>query len=353
MIDFEQFVEWAETRFDDVVVKGDEVRINSIFTDDEKQKLWCNPYGGKHNRPFGVYHCWKTEKKGSLVSLVMHVDSCEWGEALDIVGGVDTSLADLEKQVDEILGGPKPKPKEEELEEEQPVLKLPNSTYYIDDLPDSSFYRVLAETYLLGRKLPIDDLMICTAGEYRNRIVIPYYDRDGELIYFNSRYIGTKDNVIRYKFPPKEIGIAKGDVIYCPKWPMAGGKIYLTEGEFDAYTLHICKFAAGAFGGKHLTENQLELLRSFRPVICVDSDKAGTEALAKIGETLLQNGFAEVGFVRPPRPYKDWNEMLQKVGPKVLAHYVRNKERRYGKEARGQVGDWDSLDREWRDFLEG
>ncbi len=48
-----------------------------------------------------------------------------------------------------------------------------------------------------------------------------------------------------------------------------------------------------------------------------------------------------------------WNEMLQKVGPKVLAHYVRNKERRYGKEARGQVGDWDSLDREWRDFLEG
>jgi hypothetical protein len=38
-VDFEKFLSWAESRFSPIEVKGEEVCINSIFTDDSKKKL--------------------------------------------------------------------------------------------------------------------------------------------------------------------------------------------------------------------------------------------------------------------------------------------------------------------------
>jgi len=89
-IDFEKFCQWAIDRFgeDEIKIKNNEVRINSIFCEDYKRKLWCNPYGGKkgqEDRPFGVYHCWKTGKCGNLVNLVMQVDECSFQEAKSVV----------------------------------------------------------------------------------------------------------------------------------------------------------------------------------------------------------------------------------------------------------------------------
>jgi len=60
-VDFDTFVDWAESRFGDIIVSYPEVKINSIFKDnDQDHKLWCNPDGGKDNIELGVYHCWKT-----------------------------------------------------------------------------------------------------------------------------------------------------------------------------------------------------------------------------------------------------------------------------------------------------
>ncbi len=63
-VDFDSFRQWAEDRFNgDILVKGNEIRINSIFTEDHKHHMWCNPYGGKHQREDGCYRCWKTGEK--------------------------------------------------------------------------------------------------------------------------------------------------------------------------------------------------------------------------------------------------------------------------------------------------
>ena len=61
-IDFDKFVRWADSRFHDIVISGSEVRINSIFTDDAKHKMWCSPSGGKSGRDFGVFHCFNTDE---------------------------------------------------------------------------------------------------------------------------------------------------------------------------------------------------------------------------------------------------------------------------------------------------
>ena len=101
-IPFKKFEQWAIDRFgaENVVVRPPEIRINSIFeTDDDDFHLWCNPSGGKKKRKHGSFHCFKTEKVGSLVKLVMIVDSCDRDTAIARLNGV-TSIRELEKQLE-------------------------------------------------------------------------------------------------------------------------------------------------------------------------------------------------------------------------------------------------------------
>lgn len=328
-IDFDRFLNWAERRFSDVVVKGEEIKVNSIFCEDYKHHLWCNPSGGKKDRPNGVFRCWKTDTKGSLVTLVMLVDHCTFEEAMEILGGADTNLQALEKMVEEMLFSKTPP--EKPLLMEETKLTLPPFTYTFDDLPSYSYFRVHGEAYLLQRRLPTTGLMICCGGDYKNRVIIPYYNKDKQLIYYNGRYIGDNEKVLRYLGPPKEIGIGKGDVLFVPIWPEPGDFVYLTEGEFDALSLCACGYKGIAFGGKSLSETQIILLRDMGivPVLALDADKYGKLALAKMGQQLLAAGFKKIAYVRPKEEDKDWNKFLQRLGPRVMKQYIKNSTKVY------------------------
>ena len=271
MIDFDKFLSWAESRWDgDVIVKGNEVKVNSIFKDDYEHKLWCNPSGGKGEFPHGVYHCWKSNEGGSLVSLVMDVDKCSFEEALHILDTGDISLLNIEKKLEDMLLQQLPV-----LPRVKDKIDIPEHTHLISSLPESNIYRAEAEIYLSSRHLSPTGLMVCTDGDYKNRIVIPYYDRKGNLIYFNSRYLGSSKKIPKYLGPPKEIGIGKGDVIYMPTWPENGSKVYLAEGEFEAQSICKTELNGGAFGGKSISEEQAYLLKNDQTVLCFDNDKAG------------------------------------------------------------------------------
>jgi DNA primase len=322
-IDFDLFLSWAESRFDGVVVKGNEIKLNSIFCEDYKHHLWCNPSGGKNNVPYGVFHCWKTDTKGSLVSLVMQVDKCSFEDALEILDSPNHSLDNLEKQVQEVFENKTQK----YVEIEKASIELPQGTYRFDDLPSSNYYKKNAEDYLKNRKISKDNLFICVSGQYKNRIIIPYYNKNGDLIYYNGRYVGETN--LRYMGPPKELGIGKGDVLYVPKWPKDGDKIYLAEGEFDAMSLSQCGFYSAAFGGKNLSEAQINIIRKYTPVLCLDADKAGAEALLFMGDLLLKKGFEEVYYVRASKEHKDWNSMYQQDGEKIVRAYIKYNEKIY------------------------
>jgi len=324
-IDFDLFLQWAESRFKDVVVAGNEIKVNSIFCEDYKHHLWCNPYGGKNNSPYGVFHCWKTDNKGSLATLVMQVDNCSFEEALDVLNSTNSNIEDLEKKVQEIFDK-KNEPKEF-LEIEKTKIELPPNTYSFDDLPSINNQRKIAEDYLRNRKISTEGLFLCTRGQYANRIIIPYYNKNKELIYYNGRSLSNEG--LRYLGPPKTLGIGKGDVLFVPNWPKEGEKIYLTEGEFDALSLSQVGFNSAAFGGKNLSEAQAEILKPYTPVICLDADKAGADALIKMGDFLLKKGFKDVFFIRAPKEHKDWNSMLQSDGEKIIRIYINNHEKRY------------------------
>jgi DNA primase len=328
-IDFDKFITWAESRFGDIKVKGHQVKINSIFTKepDYKYHLECNPYGGKKGaeRPNGVYHCWKTGEKGTLVGLVMQVDHVPYEDALEILDG-NMALSEIERMIEEMYDS-KPPP---QILIPQAGIDLPEETHRICELDESDLLRISAESYLLGRRLPIGDLMVCGGeDEFKNRLIIPYYDRTHRLVYFNARYLGRSKDVPKYLGPSVEIGIGKGDVVYMPDWPVAGTEVYLTEGEFDAMSLILSGLSAGAFGGKVLSENQAQLLRDYLPVLCLDNDKAGKYAIKEVGEYFLSQGFSNFSYVRPPEKYKDWNEMLVKLGPRLVKAYVLSNKKAY------------------------
>lgn len=324
MVDFDSFIRWAEERFTgQVVVKGKEVRINSIFAEDHKYHLWCSPSGGKHHREDGCYRCFKTDKRGTLLGLVMLVDSCTYSEAKDAISCGGAPLHELERQLDEMF-------EQKQVIESKPtakVIDLPPETYLINDLPGINRNRQSAERYLSGRKLSTDNLYICVAGKYRNRIVIPYYNRSGNLIYFNARSIGKSD--LRYLGPEKEIGVGKGDVLFVPRWPEPAVKIYVTEGEFDALSLFNCGFNSAACGGKFLTDTHVELLRHYRVCLALDTDSSGLQAVIDMGNKLISLGIRSVTYVRPPSQVKDWNELLCEYNDNIVRHYVEKFEKPY------------------------
>ena len=333
---FDKFLGWAESRFDDVIVKGEEILLNSVFCEDRKHHLWCNPSGGKTNSRNGVYHCWKSDSKGSLIGLVMQVDKCSYDEAVETIDGTpEGSIQDLERRVREIFSGSStasPPPKQ--------GLDLPSDCYLFDELPSYNRLKVMAEEYLSSRKIPTNGLFVCTRGRYRDRVLIPYYDRSGSLIYYNGRYVGDPGEKLRYLGPPKDLGIGKGDVLFCRTWPSKGDKVYITEGEFDSMSLDICGFRSAALGGKSMTERQMEMIKDFIPVLCLDSDSAGGAALPKMANALFSHGFKRVSYVRPCKEYKDWNGMLSNKGERILREYVRTQEKCYNESLGG--GDWES-----------
>lgn len=339
-IEYEVFLEWAESRFDDVIASGSEVKINSIFCDDRKHHLWCSPSGGKKEHEYGVYHCWKTDKKGSLIGLVMLVDDCSFDQAASKLGLAPSGgLEDLERRVNDMFAAKQKSKKDGGDTKKEPLgLEFPPDCYLFDDLPTQNRTRIHAQEYLHSRSIPTDGLMVCTAGRYRNRIVIPYLDRDGHLIYYNGRYIGDPGQGLRYLGPPKELGIGKGDVLYSRRWPSMGEKVYIAEGEIDSMSLDICGFRSVALGGKNMTDKQVEMIKGTVPVLCLDADDSGGEALPKMANKLKKAGFQKVNYVRPSKEYKDWNGLLVARGPAVLSAYVRHQEKEYDTSI---GGDWE------------
>jgi hypothetical protein len=321
---FDKFVDWAEKHFGPVEVRGNEICVNSIFTDDKKKKLWCNPFGGKNKVRYGVYHCWKTDKKGTLLSLVMQLEKCGRDRALDILGCEKETLLvpdDIDFSFD--INAPK---KELDLGFKQKELVLPPFTYPISVAPTSWHER--ASEYLRERCLPSKDFFVCTGGKYEGRVIIPYYDGAGRLVYFNGRSI--TGNPLRYRGPEKEIGVGKEDVIYFPQYPSAGDTVFLCEGEFDAYALFLCGYKACACGGKFLSDKQAVILSSFKMIVALDADEAGTNSLSIMHNRIVQyNQFASADIVQPPKQVKDWNEFYKQYGAEIIKGYIASNTRRF------------------------
>ena len=336
-VDFDTFLEWANDQFGEHNVRvkntahGTEITTHSLWSEskigkeDRKYKLWMSPSGGKKGIDHGVYRCWLTDEMGSLVSLVSDLDGIPFEEAEELLTGT-TSLRSLEQKVHRFFGCKEETPIILEEEEEVEELPFPDFTFKIDTMSPNNIWRAKSRQYLAARKIPTAGIYVCTTEkEYGNRIMIPWYDREGNRYFWNGRSMDKK-NKLRY-VKPKE-----GDqenVLYMTTWPEPGTRVYIMEGELDAISLSLADLVGCACGGKYLSDAQIDLLRGYKPVLAFDSDEAGRKAMAQVGDALLEAGFPSIYYVRPPTVYKDWNKLLVERNIYTLRSYVERFEKRF------------------------
>jgi hypothetical protein len=196
-VDYFIFRQWVRQHFNDTREKNGKIRLQSIFTEDRKFRLYCKP-------SIGMYKCMKSGQKGSLFHLVMQIEHCSYDEAVDILEGDTNNLQYLEAKLQKFLNPTEPtigivKKEGQEFVGIKNKLNFPPNTFLISSLGPTNHFRVRAEQYLKGRHLPNRGLLICVGGDYSNRIIIPYYDREGDLVYWNGRDLGN--SYLRYRGP--------------------------------------------------------------------------------------------------------------------------------------------------------
>ena len=195
-------------------------------------------YPSKGQIAFNCYACDEGRNKGNLeVNIHHHVYKC-WscceingtqgalGKLVDIVGNKK------QKKLYNVF-----KPAEVQKEKrERANLKLPREYISFEDFNPLHVPHKQAKNYLASRG--INDEIIkkykigfASDGEYAGRIIVPSFDKDGELNFFVSRaWFKTKS---KYKNPqaPKELIIFNESLI---DW---NAPIFLCEGVFDSFFL--------------------------------------------------------------------------------------------------------------------
>jgi DNA primase len=308
------FVSWLEKHFDVIKERGPQLQVNSFFHEDKNFKLYCNT-------DKNCYHCWLSSESGSLFKLVSIVEKCSYKEAMQILG-VESEIHNLHEKVKELYKNKKETPIDQVVKQ----IGLPDGASKISDLSNDNPFKIKAIKYLSTRKIDCGDLYIGCFGPATDRIIIPYYNKNGALLYWNARTIVGHPQ--KYMFPLND-GTGKGDFLYFPVHKNES-KIYITEGEFNAITLSQMGFFSASTGGKQATEKQIRLLKNYDVVVCYDNDKPGRIGTCKVAKELISDRFGrQVNYVLPPKDVNDWNDMLKDGNLELVKNYILSNEKRF------------------------
>ena len=178
---------------------------------------------------------------------------------------------------------------------------------------------------------------------FRNRIMFPIRNVEGEIIAFTGRILGDDPEQAKYVNSPETPLYHKGRVIYnldkAKNAIREHDAVVLMEGQMDV----ISAYQAGykhvvAVSGTALTEDQLRLLKRYtkRLYFCFDSDAAGQAATYRSAELALGDDF-ELFLVQLVD--KDPDECLRRdpaafgtslqTAPRLLDQFVRSLSTRF------------------------
>ena len=196
------------------------------YHDKGSELLFTCPACGHHKRKFSVnlnknvFKCWICDYRGrNIRRIIRRFGSYTQLQKWDQI----TNRSDLEKFADLFSG--------EERREDTQKLELPKEFVSLcsSNLPATATY---ATRYLQKRGVTFADILkwkigFCFSGEYKNRIVIPSFDQDGDVSYFIARsYSGDS---YKYKNPR-----ASKDITFNELYIDWNKDLVLVEGVFDA-----------------------------------------------------------------------------------------------------------------------
>jgi DNA primase len=163
-----------------------------------------------------------------------------------------------------------------------------------------------------------------TYDRFRGRVMFPISDRQGRVIAFGGRVIGTREP--KYLNSPETPLFHKGSELYglhiARPAAHRTGTILVTEGYMDVIALHQAGFQhAVAPLGTAITEDQIHLLWKIvpEPILCLDGDRAGQAAAGKAAIRalpLLKPGFG-IRFATLPTS-EDPDSLIKKNGAHAM-----------------------------------
>ena len=181
---------------------------------------FCNHYKKKLevNVDTEEWHCWVCHAAGkSIWSLFkkLKVNRVYYTELNSITGGKSYTPSFTEEKED--------------------IRNLPDDFIPLTEVTKSLEYGI-ALSYLKKRGITKDDIIrynigYCETGEYKHRILIPSYDKTGEINFFSARAY-YDSNYFKYKLPPWSKNIIGFEMFINWREP-----INIVEGQFDAIAI--------------------------------------------------------------------------------------------------------------------
>jgi len=215
------------------------------------------------------YHCWSCDNRGTnLFTLFkqLDVEPSKFSELKSLVKSSSTYIPQNNK---EILELPK---------EYVSLTKAYNST-------DIIARHALA--FIKKRKITKSDIIkynigYCATGKYRNRIIIPTYDKNGSLNYFTGRTFDP-NNPYKYMNPEASRDIVANEHLI--NWEVP---IVLCEGLFDSMAI---KRNAIPLLGKNLQSSLMKkIITSIVDKVYIALDKDAIKHSLKFCEKLMAEG---------------------------------------------------------------
>ena len=219
-----------------------------------------------------VYKCWICDFRGrNIRRAIRRFGSFTQLQAWDSI----TNRSDLEKFADLFT--------QSQYTEDSPTLELPKEFVSLcgNNIPATGTY---AMRYLQNRGVSRSDILkwkigYCFGGEYRNRIIIPSFNKDGDVSYFIAR--SYNGDTYKYKNPR-----ASKDITFNELYIDWNKDLIMVEGVFDAL---VAGNAVPILGSTLRKGSRLlrEIVRNDTPVyIALDPDAAKKER--RVIKTLLE-----------------------------------------------------------------
>jgi hypothetical protein len=239
----------------------------------------------------GLYQCFATNcgSKGNIISLIMEMENCGYKEALaSILTEEETVHVDkneLEHLTKQLLSIGI------DLNPHNLVYPIPQdcSKYYVKD-----FFLESKEKGGRGysedefNQLITDNVMYCQTGFYRNKIILPVYNENGEQIAFVARTL-DKSILEKYRYPKGW----KKNLFVCKLEAESDEPPMICEGYFDGLHIQgIWKRTALIIFGSSITTAQVAWIakRHNRISFALDGDEAGEIGIYKAIPKFQQYG---------------------------------------------------------------
>ena len=248
------------------------------YIDKGNELLFTCPACNHHKRKFSInldknaYKCWVCDYRGRNIRRAVrrfgsYTQLQKWDEI--------TNRTDLERFAELFM--------ESERIQDTQKMELPEEFVSLcsDNIPATGLY---AMRYLQKRGVSQADILkwkigYCFSGEYRNRIIVPSFDKDGDVSYFIARsYSGDS---YKYKNPR-----ASKDITFNELYIDWNKDLIMVEGVFDAL---VAGNAVPILGSTLRKGSKLlrEIVRNDTPIyIALDPDAAKKER--RVIKTLLE-----------------------------------------------------------------